>query len=220
ERLRGDDEAWRADAALQRGVLEKHALQRVQRVAARDALDGRDRSTVRFRREDETGRHQASVEEDRARAAVAGRAAFLRARQPERVAKRRDERLVAVAEELGRLAVDGGVDMEFHRLFSARAAAIFAARRVSTPTTVRRYAAVPRLSSIGLAAAPAASAAARSADSSSVVPTSARAAAGTSSAVGATAPIATRAAVQVPAGSSVTLTAAPATAMSISLRGM
>ena len=60
----------------------------------------------------------------------------------------------------------------------------------------------------------------RRAFSSSLRPTNAAEASGTRIAVGATAPSTTRASVQTPAGSSVTLTPAPTTAMSISVRGM
>ena len=95
----------------------------------------------------------------------------------------------------------------------ARPPAIVAARRVSTPTSVRRYAVVPRLSSIGLAAALAAAPARCNASSSRWDPMSACAASGTSRTVGATAAIATRAAVHTPCSSNVTLTAAPATAI-------
>ena len=58
------------------------------------------------------------------------------------------------------------------------------------------------------------------APASTVVPIRASAAAGTRIAVGATAPRATRAAVHTPSASSVRLTPAPTTAMSISVRGM
>ena len=80
---------------------------------------------------------------------------------------------------------------------------------------------VPRLSSIGWQAARAAASSFSSAASSSLLPISAcggrrRPAA----ARGATAPSDTRAAVQVPLASSVRLTPAPTTAMSISVRGM
>src|SRR5581483_11492638 len=217
QRFRRDDESWCADPALQRGVLEERFLERMQDVVLRDPFDRRDGPSLCFRREHEARRHQATVEQDRAGATVTRRAAFFGARQTERVAQRRQQRLMTVAQEFGRLTVDGRVDVQLHRI---RPAAIFAARFVRTPATVRRYATVPRLSSIGLAAALAAAAAAFSARSSSFDPMSAVAASGTSNAVGATAPMATRAAVQTPFASSVTLTPAPATAMSISLRGI
>src|SRR5262249_1842972 len=78
---------------------------------------------------------------------------------------------------------------------------------------------VPRLSSIGRQAARQASAAFSTAASSSFEPTSALPAGSTSSAVGATAPRPTRAAVQTPSFS-VRLTPRPTTAMSISVRGI
>ena len=118
-----------------------------------------------------------------------------------------------VATKLARM----GIPVDESHIFTC---AMATARFVSTPATVFRYATVPRLSSMGFAAALAASPARWSARSSRRDPISARAASGTRSAVGATAPMAMRAAVQVPPASSVTLAPAPATAMSISVRGM
>src|SRR5438477_638097 len=88
-----------------------------------------------------------------------------------------------------------------------------AARRAITPATLVRYSIVPRLSSIGLQARRTAWSSAASAASLSLRPTSAVAASETSTAVGATAPSTTRASMQTPAASSVTLTPAPTTAM-------
>ena len=102
----------------------------------------------------------------------------------------------------------------------ARSNAMAATRRASTPATLVRYSIVPRLSLIGLHAARAAASSFASVSSSSVWPISASAASFTSSTVGATAPSATRAAVQTPLSSSVTLMPQPTTAMSISVRGM
>ena len=102
----------------------------------------------------------------------------------------------------------------------ARSNAIAAVRRASTPAILVRYSIVPRLSLIGLQAACAAASSFASVASSSVCPISASAAACTSSTVGATAPSDTRAAVQTPLSSSVTLMPQPTTAMSISVRGM
>src|SRR5215813_13970577 len=48
QRLGGDQQARRAEAALQRGVLQKLALQRMQLVAARHALDGLDLAAFRL----------------------------------------------------------------------------------------------------------------------------------------------------------------------------
>src|SRR5207248_3733135 len=78
---------------------------------------------------------------------------------------------------------------------------------------------VPRLSSIGRQATEQALAAALSAASSSLLPTSAFAAASTRSTVGATAPSPTLAVVHTPPFS-VRLTPQPTTAMSISVRGI
>ena len=98
--------------------------------------------------------------------------------------------------------------------------AILAARVASTPATFFLKTIVPRLSSIGLQAAAQAAASLSRAASSSFVPMIALAAFFTSRTVGATAPSETRADFTVPLLSSVRLTAAPTTAMSISVRGM
>src|SRR5687768_10571238 len=51
KRLRRDDEAGRADPALQRGVLEKSRLKRMQRIRCAYALDGEDVAVTCFHRE-------------------------------------------------------------------------------------------------------------------------------------------------------------------------
>src|SRR5439155_15063856 len=221
QRLGGHDETRRADPALQRRVFEKLLLHRMQPLALGNALDGRDALPLRFRREHEARGHQPSVEDHRAGAAVARRASFLGPGKPDLLPARIEQRLRAGAEKFNRLTVNRGFDVKLgHHQSAIRCAASCAARFVSTPQTVRRYSAVPRLSSIGRAAALAA-ADARASDSASIRdPISAPAASGSGSAVGATAATATRAAVHTPDPSSVRLTAAPATAMSISLRGM
>ncbi len=58
--------------------------------------------------------------------------------------------LLGIAQELDRIAVDGGGDVNLgHQFALARSSAIWAARRASTPATLIRYSMVPRLSSIG-----------------------------------------------------------------------
>src|SRR4051812_36506706 len=202
-------------------MIEKLTLERVQRSTGGNPLDGRNRLALSFGREHQTRRRDASVHDDRARAAITGGATFLGAGQADRIAERGQQRVGRIAEKLDRFVVDARANMNFHphRSF-ARVYAIDTARLVSTPTTRRRYATVPRLSSIGCAAAVAAAAARASAASSTRDPISASAAAGTKMLVGATAPIAMRAAVHTPFASRVRLAPALATAMSISERGI
>src|SRR5262249_37520174 len=151
----------------------------------------------------------------------AGRAAFVGAGQVQGVAEHVQQRFFRLAEELDRVAVDRRFDMMFgHQFVLARSSAIMAARRVNTPATSMRNSTVPRLSSIGRHAARAAASSLSCAGRSSRLPMMACAASGTSSTRAATAPRDTRAAVTVPAPSTVKLTPAPTTAMSISVRGM
>src|SRR5215467_6222888 len=221
QRLGSDQEARRADAALQRCVLDELALQGMQLVAPRHALNGPDRIAVGLYAQHQAGAHQPAINRDAASTAVAGRAAFLGPGQSELVTQAVEQGFLRVAQELDGIAVDGGSYMVFgHQTFLARSSAMTAARRARTPATLMRYSLVPRLSSMGRQAALAAAASFCRACSSTLVPTSACAAGATSSGRSATAPSATRAAVHLPLLSSVRHTPQPTTAMSISVRGM
>src|SRR5262249_21833112 len=159
QRLGGDQEARRADAALQCGVLDELALQGMQFVAPRHALDRSDRLAVGLHAQHQAGAHEPAVDRDAARAAVAGRAAFLGSGQSQLVTQAVEQRLLRVAQELDGIAVDGGSYMVFgHQTFLARSSAMSAARRARTPATLMRYSLVPRLSSMGRQAALAAAA--------------------------------------------------------------
>src|SRR5437016_6435593 len=221
EGLGGHEEPWGADAALERGALQELLLQRVERLAGGHALDGLDLLPTYLATQHETGADQAPVEHDAAGPAVPGGAAFLAARQVEGVAEHVEQCLLRLAQELDRVPVHHCLDVMLgHQLVLARSSAIRAARRVSTPATSMRNSVVPRLSSIGRHAARAAASSRSCAGRSRRLPTMAAAASRTSNTRGATAPSDTRAAVIVPASSTVRLTAAPTTAMSISVRGM
>ena len=111
QRLGGDQEARRADAALQRRMLEELA-------AAADAARRRSAmpsmvstSGPRPRRQHQAGADQPAVEHDAAGAAVAGGAAFLGAGQRQLVAQHVEQRLLGLAQKLDRIAVDGGGDV-------------------------------------------------------------------------------------------------------------
>src|SRR5262245_13299739 len=77
-----DQKARRADAALERGMLDEFALQRMKLVAIRHALDGLDLASFGFSTEHEAGADELAVDDDAASAAVAGAAALLGAREP------------------------------------------------------------------------------------------------------------------------------------------
>src|SRR5262249_4546163 len=100
ERLGGHDEPRRADAALERGVLEEHLLDRVERLAPGRALDGVDPPPGDLTAPHEARADEPPVEHHAARPAIPRRAAFLAAGQVERVAQDVEERLFRLAEVL------------------------------------------------------------------------------------------------------------------------
>src|SRR5678815_5410244 len=81
QRLRGDEDARRADPALQRGVLEELLLERMEGLAVRHALDRLDRAAPRLAAEHEAGADEPAVQHDAAGAAVARGTPFLAARE-------------------------------------------------------------------------------------------------------------------------------------------
>ena len=93
QRLRRDQHARRAVAALQRVRLAEAVLQHAQRaVGLRQALDRGDAVAVRLHREHQAGAHRLAVEHDRARAADAVLAADVRAGEAQILAQPVDER--------------------------------------------------------------------------------------------------------------------------------
>src|SRR4029079_11445082 len=136
KRLAGHDETRRADAALERGVLEELLLQGVEGLPLRHALDRLDPVSPDLAAQHQAGTDQPAVQHDAARAAVAGCAAFLAAGQVERVAQDVEERLFRVAEELDRVSVHRRFDVVLgHQWVLARSRAIRATRRASTDAT-------------------------------------------------------------------------------------
>src|SRR5438067_978707 len=171
----------------------------MQALGTGNAFDGGHGPALDLDAEDQTGVDQSAIEEHIAGAAVAVVATLLGAGQAQLIAQHFEEALPGFAQELCVLAVDLGQHMDFsgHDQFSfARARALPRARFVSTPTRCRRYAASPRMSLIGLAAACARVAALSMAASVKGPSTRAAPASGTSRGVGATAARATRAATQ------------------------
>src|SRR5262245_20333998 len=202
-------------------MLQEFLLQRMKRLALRHALDRLHAAAADLAAQHEARADHPAVQHDAARAAVTGGTAFLAAGHLQRVAEHVEQRLLRLAEELHRIAVHGHLDVMLgHQALLARSSAINAVRRASTPATWMRKSIVPRLSSIGAHTARAAASSRSCAGRSRRLPTIAAAASGTRSTRGATAPTETRAAVIVPAASTVRLTPAPTTAMSISVRGM
>src|SRR5262249_3452436 len=90
-------EARRADAALERGVLEELLLQRMELLALGQALDRLDATAADLAAEHQAGADQAAVEGHAAGAAVAGGAAFLAAGEAQGVTQDVEERVFRLA---------------------------------------------------------------------------------------------------------------------------
>src|SRR5579885_1361788 len=139
QRLRGDQQARRAEAALQRRVLQELLLYGMQLAAGGEALDGLDRVPFGLDGEHQARAHETPVQDHAAGAAVAGAAAFLAPGEVELVAEHVEQGLLRLAEEIGLLAVDDGGNVgSAHRWAPARSKAMAAARRASTPATLIR----------------------------------------------------------------------------------
>src|SRR5438105_7384981 len=111
ERGRAHQHPGRAVAALERVVVGEGLLELRQLVLFGQALDGLDRGAVGLHREQHAALHERPVEDDAARAAVAGIAADVRAGQVEVVADQVDEQ----APGLDLALVGGAVDLDRDR---------------------------------------------------------------------------------------------------------
>src|SRR5207248_9034090 len=83
QRLGGDQETRRANAALQSRELQEFLLERMQLVAIGDALDRADLAALRLGTEHQAGADDTAIESDGTGAAIAGAAAFLAAGKPD-----------------------------------------------------------------------------------------------------------------------------------------
>jgi len=90
---------------LQRGVLKKLALQYMQVLADRHALDCLNRFAFGLDTENQTRTGQAPINRDAAGAAIAGSAAFFGAGQVQLIAQHIQKRLPRVAKKLHAVAV-------------------------------------------------------------------------------------------------------------------
>jgi hypothetical protein len=126
-----DDEARRAEAALDGAGVDERLLHRMQVLVPREPLDRHDLVALRLGAEHETGADERAVEQHRARAALALLARVLRAGELERVSEHHEEALAAPEVGLERLAVHRQRDPhDLRHLVSARPA--------STPSAWRR----------------------------------------------------------------------------------
>src|SRR5690606_30398 len=87
ERRGGHDDGWRAEPGLNRAVLDKRLLERVQLVALREALDGGDLTAGGLKHRVDAGVDGRAIDQHRADAALGLFTADLRARQPQIVAQ-------------------------------------------------------------------------------------------------------------------------------------
>src|SRR5207302_1851682 len=142
QRGRGNDEPGRAEPALHRSRLDERLLHVLQT----GPFHGGDLVSVGLRGEHEACAHELPVEDDRARSALALLASVLRSGQPEALTQGEEEALALPHVGLASLPVDRQRDLHATVHLSI-------ARVASTRSACRRYAAVPRTSSIGLAAA-------------------------------------------------------------------
>ena len=110
---REHQEARRAEAALQAVMIDEGLLQRMQRVAVGEPLDGADLPALRLHREHQAGAHGDVVEDDGAGAADAVLAADMGAGLPAVVADGVDQRAPRLDPDRIVAAVDGERDVDF-----------------------------------------------------------------------------------------------------------
>jgi hypothetical protein len=108
---RAHDHAGRAEAALQRVIVAKRLLHRVQRVAVGDVLDGLDRAALGLHRQQRARLDRLAIDMDDAGAALAGVAADMGAGEAERLAQELHQQGAPLDRRRNRLAVHG----EAHR---------------------------------------------------------------------------------------------------------
>ena len=115
QRLRGEEDAGRAVAALRGAELGERLLQRVQPGAVGHALDRRDLALLEVGRQRDARQHRRAVDEHGAGTALPELAAVLGADEIEVLAQHFEERLVNGHEQLARFAVDAEADANVHR---------------------------------------------------------------------------------------------------------
>ena len=107
QRMRGDQHAWCAVAALQSVRLAETVLQHAHRsIGIAEPFDGRDLLAIDLRREDKTGTNRFAIEEHAACTANAVLAADVRTGQTQFVTQKIDERRARSRDACSRDAVD------------------------------------------------------------------------------------------------------------------
>src|SRR5438445_416530 len=144
--VRRDDEAGRAKPTLDRARFNECALHWMQPLVVGERFDSLDAPFRGRGAEHETCAHEVAIHDHRAGTALALLACVLAAGKSEVLAQDREEAFVVRRFRLALLAVDRQLDP--HGMTATRASA----RAPITASTWRRYAAVPRTSSMGFAA--------------------------------------------------------------------
>src|SRR5262249_44421382 len=116
--------AGRTEAALKTLRMEESLLHRMQRAVAREPFDGRDLATLGAKCRKQTTVHRLAVDKYRARAAIAGVAAFLDA-EPAQFAQERAQALAAMRE----FRMVRAVDNDAHDVPLASSSRISSAKR-------------------------------------------------------------------------------------------
>ncbi len=96
-------------------MFEEFLLQHMESVGLRQALDRLDFFALRFDGEHQAGADRASIDDDRASAAVASQASLFTAGQFEFVAQRFEQTLAGFTKELRGFTVNRGLNNSFLR---------------------------------------------------------------------------------------------------------
>src|ERR1051325_11275452 len=150
------DQTWGAEPTLDRPRFHESSLNRMQRAALRGQVLLRPHvPIVSLQAEHQTGTHHLAIEPDRTGSALPLFASVLRAREAEVVSKNGEKARARPHVGLAPLPVDSGAEEHQWTPPSGRrsANAHRSARPAMTPQARRRYAAVPRTSSMGRASA-------------------------------------------------------------------
>ena len=113
ERLRLHDESRSTDPTLQGRIIQERILERVERSVAGHSFNRLDLGPLDFHGQNQAAHDGPAVQMDRAGAAVAVGAAFLRTRHIEIVAQSFQQSLPRLAEKFLLSAVDRGADDAF-----------------------------------------------------------------------------------------------------------
>src|SRR5205085_4338305 len=133
-----ENHAGRADAALRAARFDHRLLYGVQTLAVADALHGFNLRALGLREGDETTVNEDTIDDDRARAALALAAALLRAREFQLLAQHVEQTRQRVCVKLDRFAVHGATYRDLAAFVRADARLDLATERL--PLTAGHFA--------------------------------------------------------------------------------